>query len=673
MKLDDRSTQMLKILLDKKTPLTMDDIANKLDISRRSVYYTLDTLNLWMKSHDFSELVNKRGFGLMLDPHYYDDIEKALFEERTIFYSVEERVKILMYILLSNQEQIHIENLVDYMDVSRNTLFNDLKRVRSKLNGYDLDLEYVHTVGYQVVGDTFRIRTTFLYYYWTINKLEREDRLIYDSSFVVFNKEAIDDMYNRLKSIESKLEVEYVIGTMGALSHLGNVVNSIPQKPIIFENSLSYLDNSLEYKYIKEEFPTMDNRELQYLALHLLGSRTQIPNEQEHSPQLSSLAVDMVEEFERISAVKFKEKTKLVNQISSHLSVSYFRYIYGIHHGNPLTEYIKEQYESIYKLTDIVCDLIRQQLEVPVVDSEVAFITLHFSSYINRRSFLEEITIVDIVCPSGVSTSNMIHTEVVNLHPQIKVNKVMSLEDYEREGSNSQYIITTIELDADNAILVNPIMNNNDRSKLLRHLNLEYKSPSTVTVEDIMLLLSPFIEDKHQDNAKLALLNYFDKDNPLDHNRTELSVIDLLNETVVKHVSKELDWIEALRIASESLIDNKCIETRYVDAMIDGIHKFGPYMILPNGYMMAHASLHDGVNQLSLSYTKFDHDISIDNKTFNKLFILAPIDQSRHINIMKDLMSIFSHEQLHDDLDIAKDEKSSIEMIKEFLLESSES
>lgn len=673
MKLDDRSTQMLKYLLKEKIPVTIEQISNHLDISRRSFYYTLDYINVWMKNHGFEELVNKRGIGIALNPTEFELIEQRLHTERNIIYTMDERVDILMFILLSNQKQIHIENLVDYLGVSRNTLFNDLKRVRSLLNEYDLDLEYIHTLGYQVTGDLIRVRTTFLYYHWNIETLNKEDRLILDESFVVFRNEDKQKIYEKLKKIESQLNTEYVIGTMSALSNLINVIESITQTELYFDNSLKYLESTQEYALVKATFHSLKESEIQYISLHLLGARTQVLNEQEHSPKLSTLAVDIVEEFERISAVKFKEKTKLIKQISSHLSVSYFRYIYGIHHGNPLTEYIKEEYASVYKLTDIVCDLIRTQLEVPVADSEVAFITLHFCSYLNRKSFMEDIVIVDIVCPSGISTSNMIHTEVLNLHPQIKVRKVMSLEDYHQQGSTAQYIITTVPLDDSHAIKVNPIMNNEDRVRLLRKLNLKQSSPNAVTIEDIMLILSPYIKEDNHDIARSALVNYFDKDLSLDHDRSKLSVLDLLNTSVCEYVEAEIDWKSALAIGVEPLIINNSVEAKYLDAMISGVHKFGPYMILENGYMMAHASQDDGVNKLALSYTQFKHDVVINNKHFNKLFILSPIDQSRHINIMKDLMSIFSDDTLHTYLNRSTNIEDSIKIIRDFLKFSSES
>lgn len=669
MKLDDRSTQLLKILLSEKAPVTIEDISNRLDISRRSFYYTLDYVNVWMKNHDFEELVNKRGIGLALNPSEFKAIEASMNTERQVIYTMDERVDIIMFILLSNQAQIHIENLMDYLTVSRNTLFNDLKRVRSLLNEYDLDLEYVHTLGYQVVGDVIRIRTTFLYYHWNIEHLNEEDRLIMDDYFVVFQDRDKDYIYEKLKNIERRLESEYVIGTMSALTTLINVIKNIEQPELNFENSFRYLESTKEYTLVKEELSFLDESEIEYISLHLLGARTQVPNEQEHSPKLSTLAVDIVEEFERISAVKFKEKTKLIKQISSHLSVSYFRYIYGIHHGNPLTEYIKAEYESVYKLTDMVCDLIRTELEVPVADSEVAFITLHFCSYLNRKSFMEDITVVDIVCPSGISTSNMIHTEVVNLHPQIKVRKVMSLEDYQKQGSSAQYIITTVAIDKENAILVNPIMNNEERSRLLRKLNLEQKSPNAVTIEDIMLILSPYIIEDNHDIARAALTNYFDKDSHFELEKNELSVLDLLNPSVATYIDKEVEWKTALALGVEPLIKNKSVDASYLDAMIEGVDRFGPYMILENGYMMAHASFDDGVSKLALSYTQFKEPIRINNKSFNKLFILAPVDQSRHINIMKDLMSIFSDDSLHTKLDQSQTLEECLEILRNFLID----
>ncbi|NLC34021.1 MAG: PTS transporter subunit EIIA, partial [Erysipelothrix sp.] len=355
---------------------------------------------------------------------------------------------------------------------------------------------------------------------------------------------------------------------------------------------------------------------------------------------------------------------KLIKQISDHLSVSYFRYKFGIYHGNPLTDHIKQEYDSIFKLTNIACDLIRNELELPVHEGEVALITLHFSSYLERKIFDDTIVVLDIVCPSGISTSNMLYTELINLHSFIKVNKVMGIEQYHNEGSSSEYIVSTIPLEQEvKHIVVNPILTNADKKNILNTLNLQVDTPNNVAVDDLMLLINPYIKPGMKEYTKKTLLNYFSRDETYKSKR--LGMLDILyNENIIVSDEK-VSWKDAVNIGSSPLINNKSIEPSYIEAMINNTIKFGPYMVLENGYVLMHANYVDGVNNLAISFTKFNHSIKIKNKQFNKLIILAPIDEKKHIDIMKDLMLLFTDEDIHHKLD----EADSSEAIKEVLKE----
>ena len=49
---------------------------------------------------------------------------------------------------------------------------------------------------------------------------------------------------------------------------------------------------------------------------------------------------------------------------------------------------------------------------------------------------------------------------------------------------------------------------------------------------------------------------------------------------IVKSVS---NWEEAIRKGAQLLLDNKCIEPRYVDSIIKNIKETGPYIVLGDG------------------------------------------------------------------------------------------
>ncbi|MDD3404207.1 MAG: PTS sugar transporter subunit IIA, partial [Hespellia sp.] len=49
------------------------------------------------------------------------------------------------------------------------------------------------------------------------------------------------------------------------------------------------------------------------------------------------------------------------------------------------------------------------------------------------------------------------------------------------------------------------------------------------------------------------------------------------------------DWKEAIRLVAQPLLENGCIEERYIDAMIRNVIENGPYIIIMPGLAMPHA------------------------------------------------------------------------------------
>ena len=126
MELEHRSQILLELLLNRSTPIIIEDICKQMNISRRTFYYVLDVLNEWLNAHQFTPLENIRGVGLQLSLVEKAAISRISKSNVGTVYTQDERVNLLLYILLANQENLHSQNLIDFMNVSRNTLFNDL-------------------------------------------------------------------------------------------------------------------------------------------------------------------------------------------------------------------------------------------------------------------------------------------------------------------------------------------------------------------------------------------------------------------------------------------------------------------------------------------------------------------------------------------------------------------
>ncbi|WPA93451.1 PTS sugar transporter subunit IIA [Providencia zhijiangensis] len=122
----------------------------------------------------------------------------------------------------------------------------------------------------------------------------------------------------------------------------------------------------------------------------------------------------------------------------------------------------------------------------------------------------------------------------------------------------------------------------------------------------------------------------------------------LLTPNVVQVVDRANDWRDAIKIACNPLINNKFIEPRYIDAIIQSHEKIGPYYVLGPGIAMPHARPEDGVNQLSLGLTVIKQGVefgSEGNDPIKLLIVLAATDSNSHIGVIAKLAELFDNQE----------------------------
>ena len=88
----------------------------------------------------------------------------------------------------------------------------------------------------------------------------------------------------------------------------------------------------------------------------------------------------------------------------------------------------------------------------------------------------------------------------------------------------------------------------------------------------------------------------------------------------IKIIDNVENWEEALRIGTESLINNNNIEPRYVQAIIDNVYKFGPYIALTDGVAMPHSRPEDGVLKKGMSFLKVKNGVDF-YQTESKIYL----------------------------------------------------
>ena len=110
--------------------VTITYLSQSLNVSRKAIYDDMDSIRVWLRSAGIGEL-KKDSLGRYEIELKVHDIDSILFSESQRFrnYEINERHAFLLYFIAKSPELTQDE-LTSKLQVSRNTLQNDLQMIR---------------------------------------------------------------------------------------------------------------------------------------------------------------------------------------------------------------------------------------------------------------------------------------------------------------------------------------------------------------------------------------------------------------------------------------------------------------------------------------------------------------------------------------------------------------
>lgn len=122
------------------------------------------------------------------------------------------------------------------------------------------------------------------------------------------------------------------------------------------------------------------------------------------------------------------------------------------------------------------------------------------------------------------------------------------------------------------------------------------------------------------------------------------------------------NWEDAIKAACYPLIVDRSIDNQYVDAIIENIYKFGPYIVFAPNIAMPHCQEGaKGVYQTAISFMKVEEPVSFEKGNSEKdaklFFVLASENSEKHLKNMQNLMEVLMDEDILNGLLEAKNEE----------------
>lgn len=653
--IDEKQKIILQILCQNEEYVSLEWLQETLSVSKRTIYYLINKINDTLSVYQIDPIQNKRGAGYYIEDKQKKQIQ-SLFTESLVESSLksEDRIQFLICWLLYPNKIIHIETIMECFDISRNSVFSDLKKLKKEIQKYHLDLVYNPKEGYRLKGIPANFHTIFLHYITILLQ-----KVSYREIFFL-NVSEVELYYDRLLKISNQLGNEYKGDNyLLAISCLLSITHHTNEKFDFSLLELKDLGQTEELNLIDEMFQDFNVHERLYLAIYLLGSKagnTVAYKDDEKDIELYELAQVLTEKFEKVSRIRLSEKNELINSLYLHFKLSLYYFRMSIQIMNPFTADVKKNYPDLYEIVNALCKENEDIFPFPLSEGEIAYITIHFGGHIrNESSYLYRKFRVLIVCPSGISTSVLLRKEIEHSFSNIQVVDSIAIAGIPNTVKDIDFIITTVDMEAQvPCIKVHTILSKEDKSRIASVISLNENTYSCNKsgIEELLNIVYRYVDPKNYDNLKTEVLQFLQNGNPLFkiNETSQYRLFEVLSSGDIVLANKRMDWKEGIQIASHPLLKNGYIKSDYIDSMINLVCNYGPYFVLRNGVALAHGKSNEGANMLGLSLLVNKSGVIFEDLPVNLLFVLSSPDQNKHLRLLRDIMELSENKNFVQDI-----------------------
>lgn len=648
--------ELLNLLINASRYLSLQELQDRLKLSRRNVFYILKKVNDELEQNNLDPIQRIGSAGYYLTPDNIVQLNKKQCSSNSILepkLSRLEREQFIIYKLI-NSERVSLLTITSTLNISKNTAISDLRNISSELEKHGLKL-IKSKQGQKLEGSEIAQRN------WVYEQLSKHSSVIYSQ---------LSNDPSKLSQINTYLhQLERITGnylTDDALMIISTFIlwylnrTSSADKLLIDAPEDAKFEDSAGLKWTKEflnKNGIINEGEAHYLLKMINSSQFSKVNQEDLTiKKLIPITRAIVDRFNKVAGVDIPPKNLEIS-LTTHLLSTYHRVKYNISYKHPNLKQIEVEYHQLFSLTRYSVYYFEKFISTHLSDDEIALIALYFGSELRKleeKTFENEKPDVIVVCSSGIGTSIFLEQQLRSRYPSIKFSSPMNVLQYESSSlSGVKLVISTIDLHERKQIpviqvpAIPDILEWNCITQALAKVGLSSGRKSQVNTENLLDIISNYARIEDVNGLKKALESYFNQIKNVEKLTTEnnIRLQDLLSESHIMIYKQKLNWDEAVQITYVPLIKENIVKYRYIDEIINLTRIHGPYMVLGKGIMLAHAKPSDGVNSLGICLALFKHAVDIptpNNKKTAKVNLiigLAPVDSVSHLTALSQLMN----------------------------------
>ncbi|MCY8827066.1 BglG family transcription antiterminator [Bacillus atrophaeus] len=489
-----REQKLMKHLLSQSRYVTVNEMAEALQVSTRTIHRELKSIKPIMQRYNLT-LDKQPGKGLKMvgsmegKQKLLTDLSQEQHE-----YSADERKLLILCSLLESQEPIKLYTLAKDLQVTNATVSYDLDELEEWISPFGLTLIRKRGFGIQLMGpeDAKRKIVGNL----IVNRLDIQMFL----EAVELNIKGKTDTSEKMFGVVSKgelLKMERVLfrlkeKTAYALSdssyialvvHLTFAMERIQLGETISMEAeeLHTLKNTKEYSSaleiageLEKAFGvTIPEAEVGYITIHLRSANRKYETEykaQEIELEIALQTKRLIAFISEKIRMDLTENRSLYEGLIAHLEPAMNRIKEGMGIYNPMKEQIKRDYFLLYMAIEEGME--KSFPDMTFSDDEIAYLVLHFGSALEIKKEEAKIKAL-IVCSSGIGSSKMLASRLKKELPEIQSFDMSSLiELKDRDIGAYDMIVSTVPIPYENIdyIVVSPLLNEEDANQVKQYI-----------------------------------------------------------------------------------------------------------------------------------------------------------------------------------------------------------
>lgn len=626
----------------------IDEIINELSITREEFTTSINNINKQLNTGHIC--LNKNN--VYLDDVSYDaclDLLIGEFEVDDNLFRIQLRQKLLLLLITIPNKLYTLQDFADLLFVSRNTIYSDIKNVKSILPD-NLILRYSRSTGYFIEGLEISILSMIVDYVTFLTKFNEGRRLLHE--LFMINDDEIECFSKLLNDIERNGEIKLIDEKLTSLPYVLKMVierftiNKDEKEILKFDWGIQEKINFEPVKNILNNYVYLSKQELDYLTFLIFSSNLTSLNINTRIVNLiDSYVFEFLSLLEKRLSVNFLNIESLKAAIIQHLIPAIFRQKLDIKLKNPLVQYFSNHHKLIFEAVEETIHPIEELMDIYFTEEELTYISMIILGWMYKDTQSTNYLFNAVVlCSNGTSISKYLLEMLKDIFPKINFVGAYSFRQYEKKSEKVDIIFSTKPYSADvPSVVITSVLDEKNKKKIVEEVNYILYKNKNAYAKKLTDSISSFLEKDDLKEVEDKLLETLEmSNNDLDYTNEELEI--LISPENLSIVNKQILWKDALDVSFASMIRRGSITRGYVSKAKNQFYRDYDYMVIGPNVYLPHTNPIHGVRRWDYQVVYFSEGVQTpNNKTANIFVALAPGTFNEHIPLIVRLNEIFTN------------------------------